>query len=196
MAALRHAHPYSALDLPHPWRVVAVFFLLVAAALALEADPQLPWIVGVVAAGLFGTAGAVRTAQSHHELTHVRRTADRLIVHAPASRDASELVRWRCAELTTRVQRDRLAREVHRLLRALDPGRLPSASPLRRPEARRYRDLFEQIEHRLEDERPIAARGMLMAQTILRDPASPLYADAPEQDLPRLLRRALGALET
>jgi hypothetical protein len=196
VAALRHPRPYSALDLPHPWRVVAVFFLLVAAAFALEADPQLPWIVGVVAAGLFGTAGAVRTLQSYHELALVRRTADRLIVHAPTSRDASELVRWRCAELTTRTQRDRLAREVHRVLRAIDPGRLPSASPLRRPEARRCRDLFEQLEARLADERPVAARGVLMAQTLLRDPTSPLYAEASGQDLPLLLRRALGALET
>jgi hypothetical protein len=196
VAALRHPHPYSALDLPHPWRVVAVFFLLVAAALALEADPQLPWVVGLVAAGLFGAAGAVRTLQSHHELAVVRRTADRLIVHTPTSRDASELVRWRSAELTTRAQRDRLAGEVHRLLRALDPGRMPSASPLRRPEARRYRDLFVQLERRLREERPVAARGMLLAETLLRDPASPLYAEAGEQDLPRLLRRALGALET
>jgi hypothetical protein len=195
MAALRHPRPYSALDLPQPRRVVAAFFLLVAAALALEADPQLPWLVGVVAAGLFGTAGIVRTLQSHHELILVRRTADRLIVHAPTSREASELVRWRSAELTTRVQRDRLAREVHRVVRSLDPGRLPSASPLRRPEARRSRDLFEQLEHRLADEQPVAARGMLMAQTLLRDPASPLYAEARDQDLPRLVRRALGALE-
>jgi hypothetical protein len=173
-----------------------VFFLLVSAALALEADPALPWLVGVAAAGLFGAAGMVRAVQSHRELSSVRRTADRLIVHTPTSRDASELVRWRSEELTTRAQRDRLAREIERTLHALDPRRMPSASPLRRPEARRCRSLFEQLEQRLSDERPIAARGMLMAETLLRDPASPLYADAGEQDLPRLLRRALGALET
>ena len=196
MAALRHPRPYSALDLPRPWRVVAVFFLLVAAAVALEADPQLPWIVGVVAAGLFGTAGAVRTFQSHHELVLVRRTADRLIVQAPTGRDASELVRWRSGELTTRTQRDRLALDVHRTLRALDPRLLPSASPLRRPEARRAADLLAQLQTRLEDEQPVAARGMLLARTLLRDPSSPLYAEGGDQDLPRFVRRALGALET
>jgi hypothetical protein len=195
MATMRQPRPYSALDLPHPRQTGAVFAALVAAALALDADPRLPWIVGVVAAGLFGAAGLARTVQERRELTVVRRTADRLIVSAPTSRDASELVRWRCAELTRRDCRDRLARDVAATLRALDPGRLPSAAPLRRAEARGASELLEQLHARLADERPVAARGIVLTQILLHDPASPLYSDGPDQNLARTLRRVLGALE-
>jgi len=195
VATIRQPRPYSALDLPHPWRGAGVFGALVAAGLALEIDPGLPWTVGAVAALLFGIAGTVRTARTHHELLAVRRAADRLIVEAPTSRDASELVRWRCAELTTRTQRDRLRKEIERTLATLDPGRLPSASPLRRPEARANAHLLRRLAVRLGDERPVSARGVLLARMILRDPASPLYSERTGRDLARLLRRVIGALE-
>jgi hypothetical protein len=187
--------PYSALDLPQPRRAAGAFALLVAAALALDADPRLPWTVGVIAAALFGVAGTARTLRERRELAAVRRTADRLIVHDPLSRDASELVRWRAAELTRREERDRLARCLGATLDSLDPRRLPSASPLRRPQARAARELLEQLQARLADEQPVAARGVLLARLLLQDPASPLYSEAPELALPRLLRRVLGALE-
>jgi hypothetical protein len=167
----------------------------VVAALALEADPRLPWIVGFAAAALFTAAGATRTVQTRRELRAVRRTADRLIVHAPTSRDASELVRWRSAELTRREHRDRLARGVQATLDALDPRRLPSASPLRRADARGVRPLLEQLRGRLADEQPVAARGIILTQILLQDAASPLYSEGPEQNLARTLRRVLGALE-
>jgi hypothetical protein len=195
MATVRHPHPYSALDLPHPGRDARVFGALVVAALALDIDPKLPWLVGVVAAALFAVAGALRTVRARHELVMVRRSADRLIVDAPTSRDASELVRWRSAELTTRTQRDRLKHEVDRTVRMLDPGRLPSASPLRRPEARANRDLLARLADRLGDEQPVSARGVLLARSFLRDPAGPLYSDGTTRELARMLRRVLGALE-
>src|SRR5215468_5554575 len=189
MAAIRRDRSYSALDLPHPARAAAWFALLVAAAAALDADPSLPWIVGVIGAALFAAAGTVRTARGLHELSVMRRTADHLIVIAPTSRDAAELVRWRTSELTSRAERDRLQREVARLVKTLDPGRLPSASPIRRPEARRSRALFEQLAARLGDERPVSARGVLLARALLRDPAGPLYSDSTGTDLAVALRR-------
>jgi hypothetical protein len=195
-ATLRHSRPvYSNLDLPHPGRSALLFGVLVVAALALDAAPDLPWTAGVVAAGCFAVAGVARTIHDRRELTGVRRAADRIIVHAPTSRDASELVRWRCAELTSRGSRDRLTREVRTTLHRLDPSLLPSASPLRRPVARRYQPLLEQLASRLGDERAISARGVLLAQALMRDPASPLYADGPDDHLARMLRRVLGALE-
>jgi hypothetical protein len=195
MAALRQPRPYSALDLPHPRRAALLFALLAAAALSLDVDPRLPWAAGATGAALFGAAGGVRAVREQRELTAVRRAADALIFHAPTSRDASELVRWRCEELTTRVQRDRLVRELARTLRGLDPNRLPSASPLRRPEARRSQELLVRIQTRLAEERPVSARGILLAQTLLRDPASPLYSDEAKQSIARMTRRVLGALE-
>src|SRR5216117_808686 len=113
MATFTQRRPYSALDLPHPTRDGLVFLGLAVAALALDADPSLPWAAGVAAAALFAVAGIVRTAQAHREL-----------------------VRWRAETLTARPERDRMQREVGRTLHMLDPRRLPSASPLRRPEAR------------------------------------------------------------
>lgn len=195
MSVLGQPRPYSALDLPHPWRNALAFAALAAVALVADADPSLPWVVGVVAAALFGVAGTARTVQERRELVAVRRTADRLIVHDPLSRDASELVRWRCAELTARGHRDRLARSVDSTLRALDPRRLPSASPLRRPEARGARELLEQLRTRIADEQPVAARGVVLTHVLLEDAASPLYSEGPEQNLARTLRRVLGALE-
>ena len=186
---------YSALDLPRPGRAALIFAALVVAALALDADPSLPWQAGVVAAAFFAAAGTLRTVREHRELVAVRQAADRLIVHAPRSRDASELVRWRSEELTTRVAREGLRREVERLRRSSDPSRLPSASPLRRPAVRGSDDLLQELSARLGDQRPISARGVLLARTFLRDPESPLYSDATALLLPRTLRRILGALE-
>jgi hypothetical protein len=51
------------------------------------------------------------------------------------------------------------------------------------------------LQVRLADERPVSARGVLLAQTMLRDPASPLYSDDPDQSVARMVRRVLGALE-
>jgi hypothetical protein len=195
-AALPHSRPaYSALDLPRPRRQALAFALLAVAALALDADPELPWAAGAVAAALFATAGAVRSVRAHRELLAVRRAADRLIVGSPTSRDASELVHWRCAELTTRSSRDGLRREVDRILSSLDPSRLPSASPLRRPAVRGCRELFVRLGDRLGDEQPVAARGILLARALLRDAASPLYSDGPELGVAQAARRVLGALE-
>ena len=191
----RPPSPYSALDLPRPGRAALVFGALVVAALALDADPSLPWEAGVAAAALFAAAGTVRAVREHRELTAVREAADQLIVHAPRSRDASELVRWRSDELTSRAARDSLRGEVERLRRSLDPARLPSASPVRRPAARGCDDLLQELSTRLGDERPIAARGLLLARIFLRDPESPLYSEATALLLPRTLRRILGALE-
>jgi hypothetical protein len=180
----------STLDLPRPGKAALPY-----AALALDVDPRLPWLAGVAGALLFATAGALRSLRARHELTAVRRTADRLIVHNPISRDASDLVRWRCTELTTRAQRESLRRDIDRVLRSLDPARLPSASPIKRPAARGSAELFAALASRLADERPVAARGILLAQGLLRDPASPLYADDADTLLAPALRRVTGALE-
>jgi len=186
---------YSSLDLPHPNRAAAVFAGLAVCALLLDAAPSLPWIAGVISAGLFLIAGGVRTIHERRELTAVRRAADRLIVYAPTSKDASELVRWRCAELTSRSSRESLAREISRLLRSVDDGLLPSASPVRRVAVRRERRFFESARDRLAGERPIAARGVLLFHGVLHEAGSPLYSEETEHLLGSTVRRALAGLE-
>ena len=73
---------------------------------------------------------------------------------------------------------------------------LPGASPLRRPAARRCEDLLQLLSARLAGDRPVTARGVLLARQLLRDPGSPLFSDESEHLLRRALKRVLGALET
>ena len=190
-----HAHSRSQLDLPRPLKAAAPLLALAALALLFEIDPRLPWLVGVLTAGCFATAAAVRVARARHELAAVRRTADRLIVHDPRSHDASELVRWRCEELTAPSARDALRREIERTLADVDPRLLPGASPLRRPAVRANEDALRRIAARVGNSRPVSPRGILLTQALLRDGASPLYSDQAELLLPRTLERVLGALE-
>ena len=190
-----HLGRYSSLDLPRPLHAAAPLLVLAVAAALFDVDPRLPWAAGVFAAGCFATAGLVRAVRARLELAAVRRTADRLIVHEPRSRDASELVRWRCEELTSRASLDALQREVERVVADLDPRTLPSASPLRRPAARANEPTLRAIAVRLGRSRPVAARGVLLLRSLLRDGGSALYAEDAELLLPRALTRVLGALE-
>jgi hypothetical protein len=185
----------TGLDLPRPFRAAAPLIALAAAAALFDVDPRLPWLVGALGAACFGVAAVVRATRARLELAAVRRTADRLIVYAPTRNDASELVLWRCRELTTVDARAALRRELERTLRQLDPARLPSASPLRRAPARRHEALLRTIAERIGDEHPISARGVLLARELLRSPASPLYAEDSEAQLGRTLSRIRGALE-
>lgn len=170
--------------------------LLCIGALGFEADRRLPWIVGLLTAGSFGAAAALRAYRAHRELDAVRRTIDRLLVLEPHSSETSALARWRALEVTAPEFRKGVQREVKRVLSMLGPGSLPGASPLRRPAARRSSDLLEQLRDRLGNDRPVAARGVLLARELLRDPGSPLWSDESEHLLPRALKRVLGALET
>jgi hypothetical protein len=183
------------LDLPRPFRSAAPLIALALAAAAFDIDPRLPWLVGALGAACFGVAAVVRGTRARLELAAVRRTADRLIVHEPRAVDASELVRWRTAELTSRAAREALRREVLRTIAELDPRKLPSASPLRRPAARANEQLLQRIADRVGSSAPISARGVLLAYSLLRDASSPLYTEDAAVLLPRALTRVLGALE-
>jgi hypothetical protein len=184
------------LDLPRPGRAALPFAFLALAALGFEADRRLPWIVGALAAGFFGGAAALRAYRARRELESVRLNLDRLIVLEPSTSQTSTLVRWRALELIAPGYRKNLQREVERVLAMLDRSSLPGASPLRRPAARRCEDLLQLLSARLGDDRAVTARGVLLARQLLRDPGSPLFSDEAEHQLPRALKRVLGALET
>ncbi|MBV8257900.1 MAG: hypothetical protein JOZ56_05920 [Actinobacteria bacterium] len=186
---------YANLDLPNPFKASWPLLALAALAAALEIDPRLPWLLGAVGAISFGVAALVRAVAAERELNEVRRTADRLIVYAPRTRDATALVLWRAEELTQREERAKLKRELERTIRQLSPDRLPGSSPIRRVAARRHVDLLRALAQRVGDGDPVAARGILLTRQLLRDPASPLYAEGSEPLLARALTRALGALE-
>jgi len=189
-----YARPRPTLDLPRPGRAAAPFAVLCVAALGFVAAPRL-WPVAAAAAALFASAGAVRALVARRDLNGVRRAADRVILQARPGAGTDALVAWRSHELTEPAARQGLQREVERTLRMLAPGRLPSASPLRRPAARRNAELLRLVADRLGDDRPVAARGIVLATSLLRDAASPLYNDGAELLLPRALTRVLSALE-
>lgn len=183
------------LELPRVGHASAPFVALALLALLFEADPRVQWLLGVGGALVFAAAGGVRAYAARRELAAVRRTADRLMLDPRQHDYGSALLAWRERELTGRRERDRLRGEIGRTLRALDPGRLPSASPLRRVSARANASLLLRLDERLADERPVAARGVLLAERLLRSPDSPLYHEDGAAQLPRALSRILGALE-
>ena len=109
----------------------------------------------------------------------MRRTADRLIVHAAAraatrpSSSAGARASSRPAPSATRSGATSSA-SCDRSI----PARLPSASPLRRPAARANATCSARSSTRLGDERPVAARGILLARRAsCATPASPLYSE-------------------
>jgi hypothetical protein len=75
------------LDLPRPFRSAVPLAVLALVAAALDLDPRLPWLAGVFAASCFAVAAAVRATRARVEVAHVRRAADRLIVHERVLRD-------------------------------------------------------------------------------------------------------------
>jgi hypothetical protein len=190
-----YARSDSPLELPRAGRAAAPFAALAVLALAFVADPRLPWLVCAAAALVFGAAGALRAVAARRELAALRRAADRLILRAPRFDEGSALLEWRARELTCATERARVRRDVERTLRSLDGRRLPGASPLRRPAARRNASLLRTLADRLADERSVSPRGILLAETLLREPGSPLYNDGAEASLPRALSRVLAALE-
>src|SRR5215471_17479787 len=135
-----HAPSLGSLDLPRPGRAALPLVALALVALALEAAPDLR-LAGVAAAGCFVLAAVVRAGRARAELRMVRRSADRLILADANAAEGSDIVRWRTLELVAPESREGLARELERTLRASDPARLPSASPLRRGVARRHQEL-------------------------------------------------------
>lgn len=190
-----HVPDRAALSLPRPLRAATPLAALAAAALALDAAPGLPWVAGVAAALLFATAAAVRAVQEERELRRIRGSADRLILLGQAHPGASGVVVWRSEELTRREHRRLLAREVERTLRYGSTDRLPAAAPVNRGAARASGLLLRRVADRLDDEQPVTARGILLAEQLLRDPSSPLYDPDADEPLAHALAHTLHALE-
>ena len=171
-----------------PTRSAAPFLALASGSLALDAAPNVPRAAGFAGAGLFAAAAVVRVAQAGAQRRAARRVADHRILRGHG------VPIWREEELTSRSARSARHREIGRILKSASPDRLPSAAPLNRVAVRSSKGLFETVMSRLDDDRPVSARGMLHLDELLRDPASPLFG-AHEELLPRAIARVLGALE-
>lgn len=170
------------------FRSGAPFLALAAASLALDAAPQVPWAAGVAGAGLFAAAAAGRRVQSTIERRSARQVADNRIMRGHG------VPHWREQELTSTRARAARRRQIERVVRSASGDRLPSASPVNRGAVRASSALLRALAARLDDDRPVASRGMLYVDQLLGDPASPLYGEHAEL-LPRAITRVLGALD-
>jgi hypothetical protein len=185
---------FGTLDLPQPWRAVLPLLALTALALALELDPTLR-TAGLLAAACFLVAAAVRGVRARRELAHIRRAVDHLIVADPRGGEVSELRQWRTHELVDSAAREKLRHELEHTIDRLDPGHLPSSSPLRRAALRPHEELLRSIADRLGDGRLVAPRGILLVRSLLRDTGSPLYTEEGDEALARMLSRVRRALD-
>jgi len=103
---------------------------------------------------------------------------------------------WRVDELVGTKNRLDLAHAIRSLVRDANPRYLPSASPVNRPAIRAYSDELLAIAARLADlERPVAARGVVLADRLLVDGSGPFYDRERVGELPSYLDAALAALE-
>jgi hypothetical protein len=187
--------PRRRAPIPRPWIAALPLLALAAASFALDAAPDLPWIVGVVAAAFFLAAGAARALQRYLELRSLRATADRLIQREDTRIGQSAFLEWRAAELTKLSRRHSLARSLRHVVRELSPSTLPGASPLNRRAVRPYADRLAELARIVDD--PVVtvnARGVLLAENLLTEAASPLYDRSRTPQLPVALRQVERAL--
>jgi hypothetical protein len=158
---------------PRPIRSAWPFVLLAALALVLDADPRLPWLVGVGTASCFLVAAGIRGGRSYVELRSLRKAADVQILRGVRTPYA-DFVGWRAHELEDAGARRRFRRPLHRLIRDLERVTLPGAAPVNRVVARRHlaelRELYDLLDG------ACSARGLLLLDQFMTHPGSPLYA--------------------
>src|SRR3954447_3938089 len=95
---MRVHQPAPSLEIPRPFRSAWPFLALASVGLAVDADRQLPWLVGIGIAVALVLAGSVRTAQGEVALRRLRGAADRQILRGVAQ-PYSEFLAWRAGEL-------------------------------------------------------------------------------------------------
>jgi hypothetical protein len=180
---------------PNPLGAAAPLFALAGLALLLDAAPDLPWETGVTVAGMFLGAGLTRLVQQWLAVRRLRRVADQLILRGSGRTvTTSPLVLWRTRELTSTGHRRAVAAEAARLVRELDATSLPGAVPLHRVAVRPFRPELEALIDTLTGDVSVSARGVLLAELLLRSPGSPLYDRNPADGLGAQLRRVRAAL--
>jgi hypothetical protein len=104
---------------------------------------------------------------------------------------------WRLRRLTSPRSRQRLARDIDRLIEdAAAPSRpfRGSAAPINGDEVKRCRGLLEEVAGELRDNDSAAPRGIALVESLLRDGASPVYAPDVEGALGPALHHARAAL--
>jgi len=100
------------------------------------------------------------------------------------------------AQILSARRRKSVARSLDRVIRSLDPKRLPGASPLNRPGLWLYMPEIEALAHRVGDfNRPASPRGLQLVDNLLSDGGSPLYDRDRISELPETVKSILMALD-
>jgi hypothetical protein len=104
---------------------------------------------------------------------------------------------WRADELTSRSERNLLARSLRSAVRELgSPPGFRSTVPLNRRALRPHAAELVALAERLDDlERPVAPAGILEVHYLLTSPGSPLYLYSPEADVSETLTAIQQKLE-
>jgi hypothetical protein len=192
-----HAPPVGPgypLQLPHAVRAAAPFVVLSVFALSLLLVPDVPAWAAAIAAIAFALAAATRAAQQHRALLQLRANLDRLLLRSDHSQH-SPMLAWRAGELCGADEREHLVTMLRRLERAADASHLAGATPLNRAAVRANGEAIDAIVDRLNAPDTVSARGVILVQQLLDDPAGPLYDRDRAADLGPRLREVLRALD-
>jgi hypothetical protein len=135
----------------------------------------------------------VRSWEARRALRTARRRADDELL---ATRLPSPRLAWRIEELVAEDNRIDIGRSVTDIVHAADERLLPSASPLNRAAVRTARSQLLELAARICDlSRPVAPRGLLLADRLLVDGSGPLYGHSGPNRLRVEVERALAALD-
>jgi len=185
--------PGQPIELPRVGRAAAPFAVLSLLSLLLLLVSEVPASAAVVAGVAFALAGVARAEQEHRALARLERSIDLVLLRKEPT-PLSPILVWRAGQLTSPAARERLAASVRRVERSVDASHLAGASPFNRPAVRAAAPELDEIVDCLLAEDPVRPRGILLVRRLLDDPGSPLYGDAPVDELRPALRRALSAL--
>jgi len=135
----------------------------------------------------------------------IRRVRARRVLRAERAAADSDLLEtelpplrlaWRVRELTSDEHRLDLVASVTSLVHDADSASLPGASPVNRVAVRTARANLLALASRLADlDRPVMARGVLLAERLAADARSPLYDRTTAGSARRATDAALRALE-
>jgi hypothetical protein len=141
------------------------------------------------------SASAVASGRALHERRRRRKERKEADEEILRSDWISPLLAWRVNEIVTREHRLDIARSLRKTVQGSDGKYLPGASPVDRSAVRGQSDELLEIAARLESNRPVGPRGVLLVERLLKSAASPLYAGTPTAILPLYLDEIFQALE-
>lgn len=124
-----------------------------------------------------------------------RLLADEWLLWGAVPRESSDLLFSRARELTSRKNRDSLARLCRRFVRELHDPRCRAYAVNRGAMRSHYRLLVELAERLERHEEMVSPRGIILAQRVLGDGGGPLFNQTRADELGPALAEALRALE-